>query len=232
MHTHAKTNRCCHGKDRQKERTIVSNQPHSSQIPLLSYFMEYYIPKIFSSRLSSKIFLHRRSKQRQETMIHITFCSDLQTWRHFFYLKWKMYWSLHGFGGVWGSCVHYLLFRHDKEENNWKEQRNTYIKQNRDKWGKRIGPSMASVSLNQLKVYGWFSLSLSLPVLLWEGATAAFLDTFLINWSPSEEGLVWLWNEPAVEEDIWSSFTEVWIGWVYSEVDWELSQRQIPEGHN
>lgn len=87
MHSHAKRNRCCHGKNRQKERTIVYNQPHSSQAPLLSYFMEYYIPKVFSSRLSAKFFLHRRSEQRQKTMIHITFCSDLQAWRHFFYLK-------------------------------------------------------------------------------------------------------------------------------------------------
>lgn len=78
MHTHAKRNRCFHGKNRQKERTIVSNQPHSFQAPLLNYQMEYYGPKVFSSRLSSRIFLHRRSEQRQEAMIPITFCSDLQ----------------------------------------------------------------------------------------------------------------------------------------------------------
>lgn len=49
---------------------------------------------------------------------------------------------------------------------------------------------MAPALLNQLKLYVRTILSLSLPVLHWEGATAALLDTFLINLSPSEEGLV------------------------------------------
>lgn len=80
MHTHAKRNRCRQGKNRQKEKTIVSHSPHSFQTSLWSYLMEYYVPTAFSPRLNGNI-----------TMIPITFCSDLQAWRHFFNLKQKMH---------------------------------------------------------------------------------------------------------------------------------------------
>lgn len=40
----------------RKKEQLSLNQPHSFQKPLLRYLMEYYVPKVFSSRLSSKNF--------------------------------------------------------------------------------------------------------------------------------------------------------------------------------